>query len=401
MLRLQSTLLESGMVTALPISNPQRPKMNLLNTDVLLEERAIERLQSLGVRHVWVHHPSLDFLDARLKPEISAQRQQIYESIKNTFTNLSSKTAATNISFNEYRVAVTNLVESLVVNSNHAMMIEQLSAGNGNEVNHGASVAYLSAMLGIQMESYLVRQRARLSAHHAREVVNLGIGAMLHDIGKLGQPEEFARMHVMKEGAADDPRYQEHCRRGYELVQGRLEASASQIILNHHQRFDGNGFPPRKDPDGNLLDPQAGTKIHIFSRIVGLVDAFDRLRVSPEGHEWPPIRALYELQNERLGGWFDPIIFRGFYELVPAFGIGTVVTLSNSYKAVVCSFNPRSPCQPTITLYADAKGRVLDGNACEKIDLAGRSDMHITHVDDLDVTPFRYELPALPIEQLV
>jgi len=57
-------------------------------------------------------------------------------------------------------------------------------------ISHATAVAQLSVTMGLRLEQYLIRERSRLPARHAREVVNLGVGAMLHDIGKTKlQPE--------------------------------------------------------------------------------------------------------------------------------------------------------------------------------------------------------------------
>ena len=63
-------------------------------------------------------------------------------------------------------------------------MTEQLIGGPGRLFTHSANVAYLSVLIGIDLETYIVQQRSRLDQHHARDITALGMGAMMHDIGK-------------------------------------------------------------------------------------------------------------------------------------------------------------------------------------------------------------------------
>jgi response regulator RpfG family c-di-GMP phosphodiesterase len=101
-------------------------------------------------------------------------------------------------------------------------------------------------MMGLKLERYLVEERSRLNPSHAREVVNLGVAGMLHDLGKC-KLDETLQSHTAVELPADgDARseYESHPRIAYDMVHNGIEPSAgSRPILHHHQHYDDGGFP--------------------------------------------------------------------------------------------------------------------------------------------------------------
>ena len=143
-----------------------------------------------------------------------------------------------------------------------------------DQPGHAAAVAMLAVLLGVRLEDYVMTQRSRLTPSHAKEVVNLAVAGMLHDIGKAKLPPDL-RIHNYNCHSpldADEQRqWDAHARLSYNLVGRGVETSAATAILHHHQRFDGSA-----DPEG---DPArlAGDRIHIFARLLTAADLFDRV----------------------------------------------------------------------------------------------------------------------------
>ncbi len=132
----------------------------------------------------------------------------------------------------------------------------------------------------------------------AKALDNIRYAALLHDIGKIGIPDGI----LLKPGRLLPEEYQviqRHAAIGSDLVKRvpSLEPIAS-IILHHHERVDGSGYP----------DGQSGEEIDLASRIIGVVDAFDAM-TTPRPYRDPvsPTEALEELRR-CAGSQFDLVV---------------------------------------------------------------------------------------------
>ncbi len=131
-----------------------------------------------------------------------------------------------------------------------------------------------------------------------RELELLAMAAPLHDIGKLGIPDAI----LLKPGKLTKKEYEimkNHCLIGYNMLSHSSRdvlQSAAIIAFQHHERWDGTGYP----------QGLVGDDIHIFGRIVTLADVFDALaakRVYKE--KWAASKILAYIEEEQ-GGQFDP-----------------------------------------------------------------------------------------------
>ncbi len=137
----------------------------------------------------------------------------------------------------------------------------------------------------------------------------IDLSARLHDIGKLRVPDSI----LLKPGRfTPDERsiMEKHCEHGWELIgEGGLAQLfvAQEIALNHHERWDGNGYPNRRQ----------GNMIPLAARVTALADVFDALthrRCYKDA--WSIDDSLREIASLR-GKHFDPELTDLFLELVP------------------------------------------------------------------------------------
>ena len=128
------------------------------------------------------------------------------------------------------------------------------------------------------------------------------IGALLHDVGKIGVTDAILR----KPGPLDSEEYEqilEHPAKGRNILSsiGYLEKMIP-CVLHHHERYDGSGYPERL----------AGADIPLPGRIISVADAFDAMTSDrPYRSSMPVPRALAELRRG-AGRQFDPKVVRAF-----------------------------------------------------------------------------------------
>lgn len=138
------------------------------------------------------------------------------------------------------------------------------------------------------------------------QIVDVRRGALLHDIGKMGVPDEI----LNKPGALTDDEWQimrAHAEYGREMLSGvRYLGRAIDIPVHHHERWDGSGYP----------DGLAGEDIPLSARIFALVDVWDALSNNrPYREAWPAERVIGHLEDG-AGSHFDPQVVEVFLDVV-------------------------------------------------------------------------------------
>jgi len=386
MLRVDLKRARPGMVLALPIPNPQAPSRTLLKAGYSLEEPMIEKLRGMDIRFVWVRCPALAFLEKFIDREGAEARSEVVSRIAETFESLQEEASA-KLPYDTYTSAIESLVQSLVSNPSSAVFLGDLIDGPSDLMRHSSAVTYLTLLMGLKLEGYMVRERRHVNPMRAKEVVSLGVGAMLHDIGLVMMDEQQKDLFEQT-GDDADPRFAEHCSIGYQTVRGHIDPSAATIVLHHHQRFDGKGFT------GPGFPTLEGRRIHIFSRVTAVADAVDRMRSPRKLPVQPTAFVLHHLVGPRLSKQFDPAVIDALLEVVPPFAPGSIVKLSDDRQAVVIDHLPDTPCRPVVQIIEDAQ--TLDPENLklgETIELATADGLNIDECEGLDVREYQFERP--------
>ena len=392
MIRMPVSKLEPGMVLAAPVRNPLEGKRVLLHASYSMEARAIARLLKLDIESVWIRHPSFDFLDEKLGGEIPQRRAQLYHAVKQSFSRIARKTSGA-FDLDECRTVISNMIGSMLANKDNAVWPQSIMEGNSDLFGHSSNVAYLSLVIGMRIRNYVFAQRKFVDYRDGTDLTNLGIGAMIHDIGKLGLDKKLQDVHWFEEGANSEE-YQSHTELGYQAVQGRVEATAAAIVLYHHQHLNGTGFPKqtaqRTASQANPIEP---ANIHIFSRIVAVANAIDGLITICQKTNVPMVSALAAIQQSRFKGVFDPVVVDAALRTIPPFPLGAFVELSDGRQAVVTDLNESKPCHPKVGILDEEHNK--NGETYTELDLAAHDAPKIVKIGDQVVIPIVF--PEFPV----
>lgn len=383
MLRVSIGEARGGMVLARGIPHPSSPRAMLLREGARLEARTVQRLREMKVRELWVRYPGLEDLSQYVNPGFEEACRELTADLAATFDAAMVQTDV-DLDFGAYRKAVVGMLDRLLENPKAAMLIGELSGGSGQS-RHGAEVCALSVLMGLQLDSYIVRERSRLSSSKAKELSPLGVGAIFHDIGMTRlAPEVLARWEATHNES--DPEWQAHAHLGFDMVKGSLEPASAGIVLHHHQRFDGSGFPCIPTLAGACV-PQKGSGIHVFARIVAVADMFDRFRHATP-RTMPVVRAHAHLRKVAAMGLIDPIVFVALLSAAPPYPPGTLVTLSDGRHAAIIARTPGQPCRPSVRIVDPDAFKPVAG---ELIDLSQTPDLSIAAVGEDRVIDDNFE----------
>ncbi|MBN1766457.1 MAG: HD domain-containing protein [Sedimentisphaerales bacterium] len=400
MLRVPIEQAKPGMVLARSVADPKKLDHILLKAGFKIDDHHIERLRSMRIFNLWVQYPGLDFLDELLDPKLIDKQQALYKSLKDQFTER-QEDGLDKINYTQYVEQMSNLFRHLLQDqSRSCLFVTELQGESEDIFLHGTTVASLALLIGLRLDTYLTKSRPKLPPLVATDLTYLGVGCLLHDMGKLYLPEEIRDFHLTAQDLGT-PEWQLHTEAGFEMINGGLDACAGQVVINHHQHFDGSGFPLRKSLPGSdeLVLPLRGHEIHIFCRITSIADRFDGFRHLPDGRVAPNIVALKRMKNTGYSSWFDPVILEAFTEAMPAFAPGEQVILNNGQTVVVTEVNEKEPCKPIVrpinpddAIEPDKKKpkKADDDDEEDDIDinLATNKKLYVAKVGDFDVTPY-------------
>lgn len=391
MLRVPVDQLKPGMVLARPVPVPNEPSRLLLGRDFKVTDAVIPRLKQLGIQEVWTRFKDLEFLENVIDTGLHLRQRELYDAVRRNFEGI-MRGAEMDLEFGRFSTMVSDLIDYVKGSRAGTVLLEKLDAFDNYLLSHSANVCYLSLLLGLKLERYLVAQRPNANPAVAKDVQHLGLGSLLHDVGKT----RIARTILDKPTRLTSDEMEEMQRHpiyGYEMVRHDLPALAAQVVLNHHQRWDGSGYPQPVDRiSGKLMPPLGGHRIPVFCRICSVVDVYDAAtsqRVYSDAKL--PVEVLYEMRGDRCRGQFDPVVRAAFFEIVPPFPIGTLVTLSSGEQAAVVEHNPSSPYRPHVKLLRDPSGEPLRPSSRTELNLAETPDLHVAKVGDVDVRPFLCE----------
>lgn len=208
--------------------------------------------------------------------------------------------------------------------------IRLLSEGMGDKAAmHPVNVTVVSLLLGKSM------------GLPPPDLVELGMAAFLHDIGKFQLPDRV-RWREENFSSAEYKLYQEHVGQGVTLAQRMgLTAGALQAIAQHHELMDGNGFPARLK----------GESLSMPAKILGLVNRYDNLcNPGRPAAAVTPHEAL-ALIFAQFKVHFDSVVLSAFIRMMGVYPVGSVVQLVDGRFALVVSTNSSRPLKPRIVVH--------------------------------------------------
>lgn len=391
MLRLGITSAKPGMTLALPIFHPTLPGHVLLRPGFVLDDTALRRLLELRVKQLWIRYPALDQVMKYVSPDVVLQQHQVATLVGRTLERVRDGQFA-ELDFKVYADSVRQMVSKLAEAEAAALLISDVVAGETPLALHSGAVCFVSLLMGLKLEAYLIDQRPKVSPAAARNVENLGVGALLHDLGmQRVPPDALERWRTTLDWT--DPRIEAHVGIGYEMVKGRIEPTAAAAILQHHQRYDGRGFPACKESEEGEIVPLRGTQIHVFARVLAVADTYDYLRNPPAGlwqehHRVPVVRVLRTMLAMARARIIDPVAFKALLWVVPAYSPGTIVRLSNGRQGVVLTFDPFHPCKPMVrhVRYVGTTNTLDEDYLGETYNLREQHDLSIVEAEGHDVS---------------
>lgn len=357
MIRLPIKRLKPGMIMAQSIYN--RKGASFLTKGTTLTIQYIQQLGQIGISHVCV--TSID-PKVRVMPKEDVVQDETRQAAVNHLSDFYERVQEDgSMDVEPLQKVSENIVMDLVMQPHNLVQMTDLRLFDDYTFSHSVNVAALSAMIGVALK------------FSQRDLLDLTLGALLHDIGKLEIPLEV----LNKPTSLNDAEFaiiKNHPVSGYSRVMNMNLKKINVRILStiarqHHEHMDGRGYP----------DHLKGGQIHRFAQIVAIADVYDALTSTrPYKKAYPP-HVAYKIMTRCSGKQFNESILSTFFDHVAVYPVGCIIK-TNWGIGIVKDVRVGMTRAPIVLIFADAEGRLLDARI--EVDTANQPSDFIQSVMD-------------------
>ena len=241
-----------------------------------------------------------------------------------------------NINMTAVKQVINATIDGILRNPDAHVCLTQLKNWDQYTAQHSINVSILS----LAFARHLGLPRSQMEM--------LGVGALLHDIGKLKTPLDV----LNKPDKLTDDEYtlmKAHPTHGREIIENKygLSSQIADIAFSHHERIAGSGYPRGL----------GGDKISYWGKLVAIVDVYDAITSERCYHKgMAPTEALTKMYGWRMTD-FDAELLEQFIQTVGIYPVGTLVELNTGEVGIVISVNPVARLRPKVDLLLDAEKR--------------------------------------------
>lgn len=306
-----------------------KTKSLLLKSDTKLTDKLIESLRIHNIIEVKIAErytlsiEPIDIIRHELKTILIGEINRIVPA--KAEANPSDK--ITDIAQKCIRIVDNIIDDDIVIN----FCVQMKISDNEYLYKHCANTCALSLLIAGSLElSY-------------SQIKDIGIAALLHDLGLCEMP---TLIQLTQRKNQEEALWQEHSRYGYYFAKEKgINSDISKIILHHHEKWDGSGFP----------DKLSGENIPIGSRIVAICDAYDeQVRLYNAPH-YLAIEQLYGGGNF----FYDINVVNAFINNLAVYPLGSLVRLSTGEVGVVVNVRKNLGPRPIVKIFFNRVNRPL------------------------------------------
>jgi len=314
-----------------------------------------DKLAALGIHYAYIE----DEISAGIKISDVVRESTRTKSKKIVHDAMNSVAKGKDINTKQIKNAVENMINDILKNQNILISLADVRSVDEYTFAHSVNVAVLSLILGNALQ------------YNRYQLQKLGVGALLHDIGKAKIPGEIIHKPG-KLSAEEFSLIKDHPKLGFDTVKDNwcLSPLSRIVILAHHEKVDGTGYPRRVKSED----------IHDFAKIVAICDVFDALTAdrcySPK---WPINEAL-EYLVEHSGIHFDRELTEKFIERIAAYPNGSLVTLNDGRRGIVAAQNTINPTRPIIKILEEPDKK-LESTTYYDVNLLNDSSIDIVALE--------------------
>jgi len=297
----------------------------LLASGAELRESLIEKLRAFSIFEVYIEDDISKGIDIQ---DVICERTRIEAKtlVKNIMNNYEFSNF---INIEEVKDVVGRIIDKLLSNDDILANLYNIKSVDDYTFEHSVNVCILSLLIGMGLGYNTVRLK------------DLGIGALLHDIGKLRIPEEILKKPSQLT-VEEFEEIKKHTIYGYEILKANKNVSMASafIAFGHHERIDGSGYPLQLKDDN----------IHFYAKIVAVADVFDALTSDRVYRNKLLPHEVFEYITSLGFKQFDQQAMNSFIKYVSIYPVGSGVILSTRERGIVIKQYKTMPTRPVVRI---------------------------------------------------
>ncbi|KHF41137.1 HD-GYP domain-containing protein [Halalkalibacter okhensis] len=321
----------AGSKLAKPIYNDNGQV--LLYEGVVLTERSLTRLYELGISFIYIYDERTEGIEVETGVTLETKRKAM-KTIKAEFQGIANqiklKKSLNMDHFNkDFATIVSSILADIKNNDKTLTLLSDMFVYDSYIFTHSLNVTIYTLALAVEL------------GFNDKQLMEIGMGALLHDIGKMTIPVEI----LNKPGRLTDEEFkiiQGHSMAGFEILRKAPNISllSAHCALQHHERLDGTGYPRGLRSED----------IHDYAKLIAIADVFDAV-TSNRVYRKPmlPHEAL-ELLYSGVGNQFDQELIQAFRRTIAVYPVGLTVSLSDDRMAIVVKQNKQLSTHPVVRI---------------------------------------------------
>ncbi len=359
---LATSRIQPGMVLGADIVIDVHAPFPFIRQGVILDDHQRDELLAAGVHAIYVKDDLSE--DIKVERALSEETRHaaataLVAAFISAPTLLARGRRLPNDTLGELGQAAGLICADIADADDAVVALTDLAAADAYTMQHSIDVA----AIGVLIARRHFRDHGRPTAQGPRRVDDiegylrkLGVGLLLHDIGKLAVPESI----LNKPGKLDPEEWElmrMHPQFGLELVPGdAIGPLAKVVIRSHHERWDGSGYP----------HGISGSEIHEFARVAAIADVFDAITSARPYAEPAPTHVGVGAILHGSGTLYDPLIVESFRKVVAPYPPGSEIDLADGRRGIVVSVPPRQLDLPVVRVAFAPDGSRIEA---EDVDL--------------------------------